>query len=104
MDGGNNIWSLNKNHAVKLLLLRLAEHFQSAELRYPSPANYDDQAIRIMSRATDMSLYVYTYGQPDGCYGIDLEYPGPSESVFTEERFEGLELEKALEVIAAHLS
>lgn len=28
----------------------------------------------------------------------------PSDSVFTEERFEGLELEKALEVITAHLS
>ncbi|MGV6818801.1 MAG: hypothetical protein ACWA44_16210 [Thiotrichales bacterium] len=67
---------------MKLLLLRLAEHFQGAELRYPNPANYDDQAIRIMNQATDMSLYVYTYGQPGGCYGVDLEYPGPKRFSF----------------------
>lgn len=98
-----NIWALKKNRSVKLLLLRLGERLSFSSTRFPAPAHYDDQAIRIVRKKDNLSVYVYTYGQRVGRYGLDLEYPGVGESVFTEERFEGLDLEKALDIVVGHL-
>ena len=71
-----NIWALKKNTLIKHLLLMLDEVFRPGAYDIIDRPDEDLRAIRLGHAAvTDTELYIFTYGQADGRYGIHIEYP-----------------------------
>ena len=96
-----NIWVLKKDIPLKLLLLELVQRYGENVLAL----NYSEQnfqAIDIhLPDEPKLSAYVYTFGQTQGLYGIDLRYPIATNNIVGES--ENLNLEQAIGIIATHL-
>jgi hypothetical protein len=96
-----NVWAIDKDTPLKLLLLELVhrygentlamntreQHYQAIEL-----CTFDDPSL---------AAYVYTFAQNPGCYGIDLKYPIAAHQIVGEN--ENLSLERTIEIIDIHL-
>lgn len=105
-DTNINIWSLDKEQNIKALLLLLilqvgSERFSIDNKPLPS------SAIRITSleEKPEVAVYIYTYAQPKGQFGIDLEYPILIEKEADDktEHLNELDEAHALEIIINHL-
>ena len=71
-----NIWALNKDESIKLLLLLLRERVGADNLVLSDRQGLGSQALRLAKHDDPLiSAYLYTYGQDEGRYGIHLEYP-----------------------------
>lgn len=101
-----NIWSLPKEQNIKALLLLLSqkvgiEHFGVTEELLP------ESAVRIIpiTEPVEVAVFIYTYAQPAGYFGVDLEYPQQIEKYADDqtERLNELTEEQALEIIISHL-
>ncbi|WAK04249.1 hypothetical protein [Methylobacter sp. YRD-M1] len=96
-----NVWAIDKDIALKLLLLELVrlhgENTLAMKTLEPNP-----QAIELCRAGEpDVSAYVYTFAQNHGRYGIDLKYPISAHNIVGEN--ENLSLDRTLEIIAIHL-
>lgn len=76
MKANVNIWAIEKDNSIKLLLLLLSEALGSDNFYIAENYQLDCRAIRI-HRPDDylISAYLYTYGQNEGRYGMHLEFP-----------------------------
>jgi hypothetical protein len=75
MNQAVNIWAMNKDMPLKLLLLEWQQRYgqDSFQLNLHEP-NF--QAIEmIASSDSKLSAYIYTFAQQPNHYGIDLKYP-----------------------------
>lgn len=96
-----NVWAIDKDIALKLLLLELVRLYgeNTLVLKTPEP---NPQAIELcLADEPATSAYVYTFAQNRGCYGIDLKYPISEHNIIGEN--ENLSLDRTLEIIAVHL-
>lgn len=63
----------------------LAEQFQPGSYQIIESPIDDDRAIRLVNpNATGAQLYVFTYGQEEGCYGVHIEYPDLQETNYSD--------------------
>ena len=95
-----NIWVLKKDIPLKLLLLELVQRYGENVLAL-NDSEQNFQAIDIhLPDEPKLSAYVYTFGQTQGLYGIDLRYPIATNNIGESEN---LNLEQAIGIIATHL-
>ena len=69
-----NIWALEKDESIKLMLLLLAETLGADSFALAENQELDGRAIRL-AKIDDPSIraYIYTYGQEQEHYGVHLE-------------------------------
>lgn len=100
-----NIWALQKDESIKLLLLLLSEKLGPDSFIIAENQTLDGRAIRL-SKAGDpsVSAYLYTYGQEEGRYGVHLELPIHDEADIsnTMEIYERLNLERLADMLCVH--
>ncbi len=98
---GMNVWSINKDIPLKLLLLELVHRYGENTLAL----NNQEQHYKAIELRTinepDISAYIYTFGQNTGRYGIDLKYPISMHNIVGEN--ENLTLDQIIETLSSHL-
>jgi len=100
-----NIWALDKDIAIKHLLLMLDEHFADGGFRMGDSTELPASAVRLYSPDNPgLSVYLYTHGQNHGRYGIHLEYPRLGESPVSDtvEMLEDVRFDRLVELLAMH--
>jgi hypothetical protein len=96
-----NVWAIDKDIALKLLLLELVRLYGENTLALKT-REQNRQAVELcLPDDPATSAYVYTFAQNPGCYGIDLRYPISEHNIIGEN--ENLSLDRTLEIIAIHL-
>ncbi len=96
-----NIWALKKDSPLKLLLLELVQRYGEDVLALNNvEQNFQAIDIHLLNEPT-LSAYIYTFGQTQGFYGIDLRYPIPTNNIVGES--ENLNLEQTIGIITTHL-
>ena len=96
-----NVWAINKDNPLKLLLLELVHRYGENTLTLNNREQHY-QAIEI-STAHDpqLSAYIFTFAQNPGRYGIDLKYPIAAHHIIGEN--ENLSLDQVIDIIDTHL-
>jgi len=96
-----NVWAIDKDIPLKLLLLELVHRYGENTLALNTKEQHF-QAIEL-STLNDPSLaaYIYTFGQSAERYGIDLKYPISTHNIVGEN--ENLTLAQIIEIISIHL-
>ena len=100
-----NIWALDKDIRIKHVLLLLAARFGSDSYVVDATPQLVPAAVRLCKPDEPaMSVYLYTYGQQDDCYGVHLEFPAHPETPLrdTVEIKEDLDFEQLVEVLQVH--
>jgi len=96
-----NVWAINKDIPLKLLLLELVHRYGENMLALNTREQHY-QAIDLCTfNDPSLSAYIYTFGQSKGCYGIDLRYPISAHNIVGEN--ENLTLDQIMEIISTHL-
>lgn len=104
--GQRNIWGLAKDPSIKRILLQLEQRVGPGKFIILDEA-LDDKAVRITSDSDpgEATAYIYSYAQPEGRYGLDLEYPMLIETDLNDqtERHEALTTDQVIGLVIAHL-
>lgn len=80
-----NVWASKKDISIKYLLLILNDQFQPGSYDIVQNPMDDDKAIRLANPGvTNAQLYVFTYGQDEGCYGVHIEFPDLQETNYSD--------------------
>ena len=96
-----NIWALKKDIPLKLLLLELVNRYGEKGVALNN-TEQTFQAIDIhLPDEPKLSAYIYTFGQTQGLYGIDLRYPITTNNIVGEN--ENLTLEQTIGIVTTHL-
>lgn len=101
-----NIWALDKDPSIKHVLLLLADCLGPQGFCIRDEPTLDPMSIWIYKPdETEMSAYLYTYGQEQERYGVHLEYPPLPETATSKsiEMQEDLGFEQLLAVLQVHL-
>ena len=96
-----NIWALRKDARIKQALLLLSERLSGFRIDDDDP---NEQAVRLTATDDSCSVYLYTYGQNEGRYGIHLEYPTLPDLPGGRpmEMQEDLDFEQLADLVGAH--
>jgi hypothetical protein len=98
---GMNVWAIEKDIPLKLLLLELVHRYGENTL----VLNNQEQHFQAIDLCTvnepNISAYIYTFGQNASRYGIDLKYPISMHNIVGEN--ENLTLDQIIEIISTHL-
>ncbi len=101
MYAGMNVWAINKDIPLKLLLLELVHRYGENTLAL----NNQEQHFKAIELCTvndpTISAYIYTFGQNAGRYGIDLKYPITQHNIVGEN--ENMALDQIIEILSTHL-
>ncbi len=96
-----NIWALKKDIPLKFLLLELVNRYGEKVVALNN-TEQNFQAIDIhLPNEPKLSAYIYTFGQTQGLYGIDLRYPITTNNIVGEN--ENLTLEQTIGIVVTHL-
>ena len=96
-----NVWAINKDITLKLLLLELVHRYGENTLSLKTQENHFQVIDLCTLNDPALSAYIYTFGQNVGCYGIDLRYPISAHNIVGEN--ENLTLDQIIEIISTHL-
>ena len=100
-----NIWAIEKDNSVKLLLLLLDEALGTENFCIAENYQLDCRAVRIY-RPDDylVSAYLYTYGQSQGRYGMHLEFPFNDEVDISNSMdiYEDISFEMVVDLLKVH--
>jgi hypothetical protein len=97
--------ALNKYRRLETLLQRLARVIQTGQLAIGHGWRDDEQAIGFYKpEEPQLASYIFTHGQPEGCYGIHLEYPdlGDNDRGNVPLVCENVRLERLLDLLTMH--
>lgn len=108
MDGSNkNFWALAKHPSIKAILLMLQHRVGAENILLLDEDTLDSQAVRIAAPGNDgeVAVYIYTYAQREGRYGLDLEFPYLIETRADDQsiRLDDLNAERVLQLTIEHL-
>ncbi len=101
-----NIWAIDKDVSIKLLLLLLNERLGSFKDIVLDEAGLDFKSVRIWRKGEPLvRAYIYTYGQERGTYGLHLEFPIHEESDISSSMdiYEGIAPDDLVEMLLVHL-
>ncbi|NOT10287.1 MAG: hypothetical protein HOP23_00370 [Methylococcaceae bacterium] len=96
-----NVWAIEKDIPLKLLLLELVHRYGENTLALNTQELHFQAVDLCTLNNPDLSAYIYTFGQNHGCYGIDLKYPISAHNSVGEH--ENLTLDQIIEAISIHL-
>jgi hypothetical protein len=97
--------ALNKYRRLETLLQRLADPLRAGQLAIGHGWRDDEQAIGFYKpEEPQLASYIFTHGQPAGCYGIHLEYPDldDNDSGNVPLVCEHVNLERLLDLLTMH--
>jgi hypothetical protein len=98
-----NAWALNKDKAIKLLLIAIEARFGEGILSLSPQWASDTQAVGLFQAGEDEVLaYVHIHGETPGHYALHLEYPGVPAS--SSNIGENLDLPHLLDLLAVHFN
>ncbi|MDP2904294.1 MAG: hypothetical protein Q8N96_14505 [Methylovulum sp.] len=96
-----NVWAIDKDAPLKLLLLELVHRYGENALALNNREQHF-QAIELCTLDDPkLTAYIYTFAQTPGRYGIDLKYPIAAHQIIGEN--ENLTLDQTIEIIDIHL-
>jgi hypothetical protein len=96
-----NVWAIDKDVPLKLLLLELVQRYGENTLALNNQEQHF-QAIELCPvTEPDISAYIFTFGQNAGRYGIYLKYPISAHNIVGEN--ENLTLDQIIEILSTHL-
>ena len=96
-----NVWAIQKDMPLKLLLLELVHRYGENTLALNTKEQHH-QAIDLCTlNDPSLSAYIYTFGQNAGRYGIDLRYPLSAHNIVGEN--ENMTLDQIIETLSTHL-
>ncbi|MGZ8225162.1 MAG: hypothetical protein ACXWT3_00820 [Methylococcaceae bacterium] len=96
-----NVWAIDKDIPLKLLLLELVHRYGENTV-YMNAQEQHHQALDLRTPDNNgLSAYIFTFGQDAGRYGIDLKYPIAAHNIIGGN--ENLTLEQVIEIIDIHL-
>ncbi|MGR9044261.1 MAG: hypothetical protein ACU83N_03130 [Gammaproteobacteria bacterium] len=102
-----NIWSLDKDPSIKAILIMLQHEVGPNGFVLLDASLLDEKAVRIIFPPTqkELSVYIYSYAQREGRYGLDLEFPYLIETRADDQtvRLNDLTAEELLEKVIDHL-
>lgn len=99
-----NVWALNKDNAIRRLLLTLVGLFGPEAFAMSERWEKDESAVGLYQPGEEAQLaYIFTYGQDTGRYGLHLEYPGEND-LSTSAMAENVELNHLIELLKAHFN
>ncbi|WP_020157414.1 MULTISPECIES: hypothetical protein [Methylobacter] len=102
-----NIWSLNKDPAIKAILIMLQHEVGPNGFMLLDESLLNEKAVRIIYPPTrrELSAYVYSYAQRENHYGLDLEFPYLIETRADDQsiRLNDLTAEEVLKKMIDHL-
>jgi hypothetical protein len=101
VGAGMNVWAIDKDVPLKLLLLELVHCYGENALALNNQAQHYKAIELCTVNDPDISAYIYTFGQNAGCYGIDLKYPISAHNIVGEN--ENLSLDQIKEILSMHL-
>ena len=96
-----NVWAIDKDVPLKLLLLELVHRYGENTLALNTKERHFQAIELCMLNDPSLAAYVYTFGQNAGRYGIDLKYPITTHNIVGEN--ENLTLDQVMEIIVIHL-
>jgi len=96
-----NVWAIDKDTPLKLLLLELVHRYGENTLALNNQEQHYKAIEICLLNDPSLSAYIYTFGQNSGCYGIDLKYPISTNNIVGEN--EDLTLDQIIEIISTHL-
>jgi hypothetical protein len=96
-----NVWAINKDIPLKLLLLELVHRYGENTLALKEYEQHFQAIDLCLLNDPNLSAYIYTFGQNAGRYGIDLRYPISAHNIAGEN--ENLTLDQIMEIISTHL-
>ena len=96
-----NIWAIDIDIPLKVLLLELVHQFGENTLMLINPEQHYQAAEIATFNDKRLSAYIYTFGQNRGYYGLDLKYPIVAHNIIGEN--ENLSLNQTLDIITIHL-
>lgn len=99
-----NIWALRKEVTIRVALLRLSAGHGTEKLLLNCPVEPNPCAVWIGHREIPgLNAYLFTYAQPQGCYGLQLGYPGGDmDFVPPYPPLEAIRLKKLIEQLVIH--
>jgi hypothetical protein len=101
LHAGMNVWAINKDIPLKLLLLELVHRYGENTLALNNQEQHFQAIDLCMLNEPGISAYIYTFGQSSGRYGIDLKYPISAHNIVGEN--ENLTLDQIVEILSTHL-
>ena len=96
-----NVWALNKDIPLKLLLLELVHRYGENTLRLINREQHFKVIDLCAFNDSRLSACIYTFGQNSGHYGVDLRYPISEHNIVGEN--ENLTLNQIIEILSIHL-
>ena len=96
-----NVWAINKDIPLKLLLLELVHRYGENTLALSTQEQHFQAIDLCLLNDPAISAYIYTFGQATGRYGIDLKYPISAHKIVGEN--ENLTLDQIIAIISTHL-
>ena len=100
-----NIWALDKDESIKLLLLLLNQQLGASSFVIDVRQDLDPKAVRLLKADKQgISAYLYTYGQDTDTYGVHLELPVHEERDRSNdmEIYEGISIERLVDILCVH--
>ena len=97
-----NIWTLPKEQTIRVALLRLAAEFVMHGLALCCGDGWEATLICDRYRC-GLNAYLYTYGQSQHHYGLQLHYPTEAQGgVPHYQPLEEVGLERLIELLSMH--
>lgn len=94
-----NVWALNKDNAIRRVLLALAGRFGPDAFTLSRRWEKDAGAVGLFQPGEESVLaYIFTHGQETGKYGLHLEYPDNAATQMVE----NIGLNHLMELLDAH--
>ena len=99
-----NIWALPKATELRLLLLSLDQAVGISRLTLDCVDDSNHQAVRLCDAHIEgLNAYLYTYGQSEARYGLQLHYPTQLGGTMPPyDPMEELTLEQVVELLCMH--
>jgi len=100
-----NIWALKKDARIKRVLLLLSEQLGAQRFVINETAVMANDAVRLSANDdSGFSIYLYTYGQAQNHYGVELEYPQQTEIGMSQpvETQDNLSFQQLLNLLQMH--
>lgn len=98
-----NLWALAKDRAIRLALLRMANDFDLQRLALNCEDDQHHRAVRLCDPTVPrLSAYLFTFGQPPGHYGLELQYPTTVGKAPPYDALEELTLNRVVDLLAMH--
>ena len=100
-----NIWALNKTTEIKTLLIGLSSEFGEDKFVFDVSDKWGEAGVYIRNKdEPELCAYVYTAGQRDKCFGVDLEYPVKHNPVNLSQVHENIDYAQLKDVLCTHLN